>query len=146
MHPWFKWITYVNPISYAFESLMVRYFVFTSVDLKLTSYRQMNCTQPPNVLSRLIADIFQSRTICAMLYLGSQRSSLPKYFSSKSSLSSEWRDCRIRLRLGGSIYRGFIPIHPCSPLAELWYPAGLLLRTNHCLWTSSGVCPSSCEG
>lgn len=23
MHPWFKWITYINPIAYAFESLMI---------------------------------------------------------------------------------------------------------------------------
>jgi ATP-binding cassette, subfamily G (WHITE), member 2, PDR len=23
MHPWFKWISYINPLSYSFESLMV---------------------------------------------------------------------------------------------------------------------------
>ncbi|KXT02246.1 hypothetical protein AC578_5083 [Pseudocercospora eumusae] len=26
MHPWFKWLTYLNPVSYAFESLMINEF------------------------------------------------------------------------------------------------------------------------
>ena len=26
MHPWFKWITYVNPLAYAFEALMANEF------------------------------------------------------------------------------------------------------------------------
>ncbi|KAL2060519.1 hypothetical protein VTL71DRAFT_9160 [Oculimacula yallundae] len=31
MHPWFKWITYINPVSYAFESLMANEFHGRSV-------------------------------------------------------------------------------------------------------------------
>ncbi len=27
MHPWFKWISYINPIGYAFETLMLNEFV-----------------------------------------------------------------------------------------------------------------------
>ena len=26
MHPWFKWLTYINPLAYAFEALMVNEF------------------------------------------------------------------------------------------------------------------------
>ena len=26
MHPWFKWLTYINPVAYAFEALMVNEF------------------------------------------------------------------------------------------------------------------------
>lgn len=26
MHPWFRWINYINPIAYAFESLMLNEF------------------------------------------------------------------------------------------------------------------------
>lgn len=26
MHPWFKWLSYINPLSYAFEALMVNEF------------------------------------------------------------------------------------------------------------------------
>jgi ATP-binding cassette subfamily G (WHITE) protein 2 (PDR) len=26
MHPWFKWLNYINPLAYAFEALMVNEF------------------------------------------------------------------------------------------------------------------------
>jgi ABC-type multidrug transport system permease subunit len=31
MHPWFIWISYINPVSYAFESLMVNEFANQNV-------------------------------------------------------------------------------------------------------------------
>lgn len=45
MHPWFRWLNYLNPVGYAFESLMINEVP--------TPYPSMNAE--PNVISFIIA-------------------------------------------------------------------------------------------
>lgn len=57
MHPWFRWINYLDPVAYAFESLMINEF----------SHRQWNCSDylPPRIIPRNTDPVGNASYVCA---------------------------------------------------------------------------------
>jgi ATP-binding cassette subfamily G (WHITE) protein 2 (PDR) len=39
MHPWFRWINYVDPVAYAFEALMINEVCIASLDNSSIAYQ-----------------------------------------------------------------------------------------------------------
>jgi len=52
MHPWFRWINYLDPVAYAFEALMINEVRITHLRSSLITY-QVLVSQPTNSLFKI---------------------------------------------------------------------------------------------
>ncbi len=89
MHPWFKWLSYINPIRYAFESLMANEF----------HSREMECGGSLVPSGPLYLNVSSSNQVCASIgsELGKSTVSGDRYISVAFGYhySNEWRNLGI---------------------------------------------------